>query len=243
MAPQMATSRLRKELTNLKKDPPPGIIAEPEESDILTWHYAIKGPSETPFESGTYVGKIKFPSQYPMKPPSIMMLTPSGRFAVNTRLCLSMSDFHPETWNPMWSVSSILQGVQSFMASEELTTGGMKATDSERKAMAEASMAYNKKIFAQLFDGDIDTAFLQAEEARIQSAKTSLVEKSAIRRRVPPTTELKELDINDQLEEPKEELTLEELEKRKKRNAKKRSKQKAKKRINTATEEEEEEED
>jgi ubiquitin-conjugating enzyme E2 J2 len=47
---------------------------------------------------GTYHGKLVFPSEYPYKPPSIMMLTPNGRFALNQRLCLSMSDFHPETW-------------------------------------------------------------------------------------------------------------------------------------------------
>jgi ubiquitin-protein ligase len=47
--------------------------------------------------------------EYPFKPPSIRMLTPSGRFEPNQRICLSMSDFHPETWNCMWSVSSILQ--------------------------------------------------------------------------------------------------------------------------------------
>ncbi len=32
-----------------------------------------------------------------------MMLTPSGRFATGTRLCLSMSDFHPvrlSTYSP-----------------------------------------------------------------------------------------------------------------------------------------------
>lgn len=33
-------------------------------------------------------GKVIFPAQYPYKPPSILMLTPSGRFAVNTKLCL-----------------------------------------------------------------------------------------------------------------------------------------------------------
>ena len=48
---------------------------------------------------GVYHGKLLFPAAYPFKPPSILMLTPNGRFAVNQRLCLSMSDYHPESWN------------------------------------------------------------------------------------------------------------------------------------------------
>ena len=34
-----------------------------------------------------------------------------------SRLCLSISDFHPDTWNPAWSVSTILTGLLSFMVS------------------------------------------------------------------------------------------------------------------------------
>ena len=42
--------------------------------------------------------KVVFSPQYPYKPPSILMLTPSGRFAIQQKLCLSISDFHPESW-------------------------------------------------------------------------------------------------------------------------------------------------
>ena len=45
-----------------------------------------------------------------MKPPSIYMVTPSGRFEVNMKICMSMSDFHPESWNPSWRVETILVG-------------------------------------------------------------------------------------------------------------------------------------
>lgn len=58
-----------------------------------------------------------FPKEYPFKPPRIIMITPNGRFQTNTRLCLSISDFHPDTWNPAWSVSTILTGLLSFMVS------------------------------------------------------------------------------------------------------------------------------
>lgn len=74
--------------------------------------HTCPGAKGSPYEGGYYHGKLKFPPEYPLKPPSILMLTPSGRFKPNTRLCLSMSDFHPESWNPMWSVSTILMGLQ-----------------------------------------------------------------------------------------------------------------------------------
>ncbi len=66
---------------------------------------------------GFYHGKLLFPSDYPFKPPRIIMITPNGRFQTNRRLCLSISDFHPDTWNPAWSVATILTGLLSFMVS------------------------------------------------------------------------------------------------------------------------------
>ena len=64
------------------------------------------------------MAKLKFPADYPFKPPSIYMCTPSGRFATGQRLCLSMSDFHPETWNPGWSVATVATGLLSFMCED-----------------------------------------------------------------------------------------------------------------------------
>ncbi len=52
----------------------------------------ILGPAGTPYEGGEYHGVLRFTQEYPHKPPSILMVTPSGRFETNTRLCLSMSD-------------------------------------------------------------------------------------------------------------------------------------------------------
>jgi ubiquitin-conjugating enzyme E2 J2 len=84
-----------------------------------------------------------FPPDYPFAPPAIRMHTPSGRFQPSTRLCLSISDFHPRSFNPAWEVSTILIGLLSFMTSEEMTTGSVSATPAERKFHAARSRWWN----------------------------------------------------------------------------------------------------
>ena len=96
--PMTAVSRLRQDFMRLKKDPVPFIVAEPLPSNLLEWHYVVTGPEDSPYDGGLYHGKLVFPVEFPFKPPSIYMITPNGRFKTNTRLCLSISDYHPDTW-------------------------------------------------------------------------------------------------------------------------------------------------
>jgi ubiquitin-conjugating enzyme E2 J2 len=167
--------RLQREYQQILKDPPPNIQTHPNPDNILEWHYVLFGPKGTPYEGGVYHGKLKFPTTYPHAPPSIQMITPSGRFATNTRLCLSMSDFHPETWNPMWSVSSILTGLLSFMLENQSTTGSISTTDSEKRALAQMSMNFNrknptfKKMFADVLE-EFDSLRASAEVTPVNNA-------------------------------------------------------------------------
>lgn len=92
---------------------------------------------------GQYWGTLIFPPTYPFAPPAIRMHTPSGRFQPSTRLCLSISDFHPKSFNPAWEVSTILIGLMSFMTSDEMTTGSVSATPHERKLFAAQSKWWN----------------------------------------------------------------------------------------------------
>ncbi|THU76639.1 UBC-like protein [Dendrothele bispora CBS 962.96] len=104
-----------------------------------------RGPPDSPFAGGEYHGVLMFPSEYPFKPPGIKMLTPSGRFSPDKKICLSMSDFHPGTWNPAWSVATILTGLLSFMVSDEITTGSVTSSDSHKRAFAARSHEWNLK--------------------------------------------------------------------------------------------------
>ncbi|EPQ56697.1 UBC-like protein [Gloeophyllum trabeum ATCC 11539] len=143
MASKAAYKRLTKEYVNMQKEPPPFVWAIPDEKNILTWNYIIRGPPDSPFAGGEYHGVLMFPSEYPFKPPGIKMYTPSGRFQPDKKICFSMSDFHPGSWNPAWSVATILTGLLSFMLSDELTTGSVTSSDSDKRAYAARSHAWN----------------------------------------------------------------------------------------------------
>lgn len=127
----------------MQKEPPPFVWAAPDEKNILNWNFLIRGPPDSPYAGGEYHGVLLFPSEYPFKPPGIKMFTPSGRFAQDKKICFSMSDFHPGSWNPAWSVATILTGLLSFMLSDEMTTGSVTSSDSHKRAFAIRSHAWN----------------------------------------------------------------------------------------------------
>ncbi|KAJ7902467.1 UBC-like protein [Mycena leptocephala] len=143
MASKVAHKRLTKEYVAMQKEPPPFVWAAPDEKNILTWNFLIRGPPDSPYAGGEYHGVLKFPPEYPFKPPGIKMLTPSGRFVPDTKICLSMSDFHPGSWNPAWSVTTICTGILSFMLSDEITTGSVTSTEAEKRTFAAGSHAWN----------------------------------------------------------------------------------------------------
>jgi len=148
-----ALNRLRQDYIRLKRDPIPYIVAEPLHNNILEWHYIVRGPESSLYADGLYHGKLKFPNEFPFKPPSIYIITPNGRFKTNVRLCLSISDFHPDTWNPAWSVGTILTGLLSFMLEKSPTLGSIESSDLEKRTLAYKSLEFNlkDKLFVELF--------------------------------------------------------------------------------------------
>jgi ubiquitin-conjugating enzyme E2 J2 len=145
--------RLQQELKDMRQSNVTNIEAAPEETDLLSWYYIVEGPQGTPYEGGEYLGRIRFPPNYPFAPPSILMCTPSGRFQTETRICMSMSDYHPDSWSPAWCCSTILMGLLSFMVEQTSTAGSITTDDAVKRKLAEASHAFNTQHpkFQQLF--------------------------------------------------------------------------------------------
>ncbi|CAL4133737.1 unnamed protein product [Meganyctiphanes norvegica] len=153
-----AHSRLMNDYRNLKRDPIPYVVAEPLCGNILEWHYVLQGPEDSPYQGGFYHGRLLFPDNFPFAPPKIEMITPSGRFQTNEFICLSISNMHPESWNPCWTVGTLLCGLLSFMIGNAKTNGTLESTEEEKKKLARESLNFNlsNSQFVELFPDTVN---------------------------------------------------------------------------------------
>uniref|UniRef100_A0A8C5M800 Ubiquitin-conjugating enzyme E2 J1 n=1 Tax=Leptobrachium leishanense TaxID=445787 RepID=A0A8C5M800_9ANUR len=137
-----AVKRLMKEAAELR-DPTDHYHAQPLEDNLFEWHFTVRGPPDSDFDGGVYHGRIVLPPEYPMKPPSIILLTANGRFEVGKKICLSISGHHPETWQPSWSIRTALLAIIGFMPTKgEGAIGSLDYTPEERKSLAKKSQEF-----------------------------------------------------------------------------------------------------
>ncbi|KAF9954299.1 hypothetical protein BGZ72_004689 [Mortierella alpina] len=132
-----AVKRIMQEARELVREPSTDFSANPLETDIFEWHFTIRGPEETEFEGGLYHGRILLPNNYPFAPPSLMFLTPNGRFELHKKVCLSITGYHPEYWQPAWGIRTVLVAVMGFLPTQSKgAIGGLDTSVTARKALA-----------------------------------------------------------------------------------------------------------
>ena len=140
----ISLKRIQKEFQNMINDPSEDFYANPIKDDMFCWHFTIRGPPDTEFEGGLYHGIIKLPMSYPNRPPSIMFLTPNGRFDVNMDVCLSMTQYHKEEWQAAWTIRSMLEAIIAFfpVKEEHNAIGALDSSVESRKHFAKLSVKY-----------------------------------------------------------------------------------------------------
>ena len=140
----ISLKRIQKEFQNMINDPSDDFYANPIKDDMFCWHFTIRGPPDTEFEGGLYHGIIKLPMSYPNRPPSIMFLTPNGRFDVNMDVCLSMTRYHKEEWQAAWTIRSMLEAIIAFFPVKEDhdAIGALDSSVESRKHFAKLSIKY-----------------------------------------------------------------------------------------------------
>jgi pentapeptide MXKDX repeat protein len=92
------------------------------------------------------------PNDYPTNPGDFMMLTPNGRFQINSKICLTNSGYHKESWTPIWNIRNMLKGFISIFNSDvEHGISHIKDSLEQRKNYAHNSIEYNLLNYYEIF--------------------------------------------------------------------------------------------
>ncbi|XP_078001468.1 uncharacterized protein LOC144453969 [Glandiceps talaboti] len=178
-----AVKRLMREAQELH-EPTENYFAQPLDDNLFEWHFTVRGPPDSEFSDGIYHGRITFPPEYPMKPPSIMLLTPNGRFEIGKKICLSISGYHPETWQPSWSIRTVLLAIIGFMPTHgHGAIGSLDYTPDERKILAKRSKEWKCKECGEILKNmlkerleDSETSKEENREAQALAAQINFKE-------------------------------------------------------------------
>lgn len=116
----MAKNRLyfeRRKITQEIQANPEILQAGPlDDSNIYIWQVLLRGPSETPYEGGTFLLRVEFPTEYPFKPPKIKFNTKIFHPNISRKGTICM-DILAEEWSPALTLVKILISISSLLAS------------------------------------------------------------------------------------------------------------------------------
>jgi ubiquitin-protein ligase len=144
--------RIQNELKLIQKEPLEWIDISPDENDIRTWYFLIRGPDDTHYTGGLYMGKVVLSENYPATPVDFYMLTPNGRFDIEKKICLTISSYHSDQWSSIWNIQKILGAFLSVMVSDYDTgISHIKTSPQERASLAKSSLQYNLNIYPKIF--------------------------------------------------------------------------------------------
>lgn len=108
--------RLTKELKDLQKNPPSNCTAQPEnDENMFKWTGQLYGPADTPYQGGIFDLSIRFPTEYPFKPPKINFVTKIYHPNINSTgvICL---DILKDKWSPALTLSKVLISISSLLS-------------------------------------------------------------------------------------------------------------------------------
>lgn len=110
----MASKRITRELRDAQKDPPTNCSAGPRQDDLFHWSSTILGPTESVYEGAVFQLDIRFPPDYPFKPPKIVFITKIYHPNVNSdgAICL---DILKDQWSPALTISKVLLSICSLL--------------------------------------------------------------------------------------------------------------------------------
>ena len=95
-----------------------GISAELVGGDLFHWKAHVKGPEGTPYEGGDFIIDMKFPFDYPLKPPQCNFETKIYHPNVGSHgeICL---DILSKSWTPIENATKVLLSLYYLLSTPD----------------------------------------------------------------------------------------------------------------------------
>jgi ubiquitin-conjugating enzyme E2 C len=106
--------RLQSELMTMMMEPMEGVSAFPDGDNLLAWAATITGGDAGVYDGMTFNLSMKFPSNYPIAPPTVKFETPIFHPNVDQsgNICL---DILKDKWSATYTVSTLLLSIQGLL--------------------------------------------------------------------------------------------------------------------------------
>ena len=157
-----AMKRIKEEYTNLNNNPSINIgatVGLPDEDNIFEWNCTLRGPTDTSYKGGIFFLKIKFPDNYPQKPPEVVFKTPIYHINVNPNkmnipgaeplghVCISTLNW----WKETSTIKEVLSDIFAlfYLANPDSPYGPVRANEFRYdRALHEEKIRYFTKKYA-----------------------------------------------------------------------------------------------
>jgi ubiquitin-protein ligase len=147
----MCIKRLQSDLSLVKREPIENIDIYVHEDNLLIWYFLVYNLDD-PYKYGYYIGRVIVDPDYPMKPPvSYKFFTPSGRFSIGEKICVTNSSYHSDSWSPLWNLKTVILGLVSiFLDGKETGIAHLHEPDEFKRMLAIQSSSYNRTNYLPL---------------------------------------------------------------------------------------------
>eukprot|EP01084_Bolivina_argentea_P277485 473734_1 len=118
----MALRRITKELNDLWYGDPAAYISVSlvDEDNLFHWRAQVWAPDDdTPYANGTFYISIKFPQDYPFKPPKCKFETKIFHMQVNDKGGIKLNVLY-DKWSPALNASKILLSIRSMLTDPDI---------------------------------------------------------------------------------------------------------------------------
>ncbi|KAG0147882.1 hypothetical protein CROQUDRAFT_655682 [Cronartium quercuum f. sp. fusiforme G11] len=116
MATPQTLKRINREVNELKKELPDGVLTAGPKSDsnLFEWAASISGPKGSCYEGGVFHFNISLPPDYPFRPPRVAFQTRIYHPNINAQggICL---DILKNQWSPALNVLKVLLSISSLL--------------------------------------------------------------------------------------------------------------------------------